>query len=328
MDRKLIVTLLQKDIQELAMITAGFMEMSEYPSVIIRLARQKAGDIQQYISQLEEIKEFADVQERVEEKEEVCINPEETVEEKCTVEVHIEMEPEDESVVEEQLDVIEDELPIVLDVKDEPVPEEYEDELVSEKEEESENVDTQDLKEEGDIKSEYIKIDDVKEDLPSDDVVHAAEDGEKEAAELVLDSQETEEIETKEDDKENVPVELLSGSIASEIKQTIFSDNTIIVTEEKTTISQNVFKSDHTIADSLNNKKVDDIRHAISIGDRFRFQRELFNGNGELMNKTFSILNQSKSYEDALSYLHSKFKWDEEDETAESFYQIVKRKFL
>lgn len=56
MNRKLIVTLLRKDIQELDMITEGFMEMNEYPTSIIQLAKRKIEDIQVYIEQLSDLK--------------------------------------------------------------------------------------------------------------------------------------------------------------------------------------------------------------------------------------------------------------------------------
>ena len=49
MNRKLLVTLLQKSIQELEMITEGFMEMEHYPKAIIQLAQRKTDDIQSYI---------------------------------------------------------------------------------------------------------------------------------------------------------------------------------------------------------------------------------------------------------------------------------------
>ena len=56
MNRKLLVTLLRKEIQELDMITEGFMEMDEYPKAIILLSQRKTEEIQTYIKQLSELK--------------------------------------------------------------------------------------------------------------------------------------------------------------------------------------------------------------------------------------------------------------------------------
>ena len=57
MNRKLLVTLLSKNIEELNVITDGFMEMNKYPASIIYLAKRKTEDIQLIIDQLAAIKE-------------------------------------------------------------------------------------------------------------------------------------------------------------------------------------------------------------------------------------------------------------------------------
>ena len=57
MNRKLLVTLLSKNIEELNVITDGFMEMNNYPASIIYLAKRKTEDIQLIIDQLAAIKE-------------------------------------------------------------------------------------------------------------------------------------------------------------------------------------------------------------------------------------------------------------------------------
>ena len=85
--------------------------------------------------------------------------------------------------------------------------------------------------------------------------------------------------------------------------------------------------TDNTIADAHSMKKVDDIRQAISIGDQFRFQRELFAGNGELMHKTIAKLNQMGSLDEAMKYLQAKFSWNAEDEIVEHFLQIIRRRW-
>ena len=57
MNRKLIVTLLHKNIEELSMITESFMEMEEYPASIVHIAKRKTEDIQLLIEELSGIKE-------------------------------------------------------------------------------------------------------------------------------------------------------------------------------------------------------------------------------------------------------------------------------
>ena len=73
---------------------------------------------------------------------------------------------------------------------------------------------------------------------------------------------------------------------------------------------------------------VDDIRKAISIADRFLYQRELFGNNNETMNNTLEVINGMSSYDDAYLYIKSSFCWDETDPTVENFLKTVHRRFL
>lgn len=78
---------------------------------------------------------------------------------------------------------------------------------------------------------------------------------------------------------------------------------------------------------SLFGTPVSDIRQAISLGDRFLFQRELFGGKGELMQKTLDQLNQLSSLGEALTYIGDKFQWDKESSTYELFVNVLRRRF-
>lgn len=73
-------------------------------------------------------------------------------------------------------------------------------------------------------------------------------------------------------------------------------------------------------------KAVDDIRLAISLGDRFLYQRELFGQNAELMQRTLTELNELGSYEEAIQYI-SRFNWDSESNTYQQFLITLHRRF-
>lgn len=75
-------------------------------------------------------------------------------------------------------------------------------------------------------------------------------------------------------------------------------------------------------------KPVTDVKKAFGINDRFLFQRELFGGNADLFNHTLDQINGMSSFEDARSFLMSNFDWDMESETADTFLNLVKRRFL
>ena len=265
MNRKLIVTLLRKDIQELDMITEGFMEMNEYPKAIVNLAQRKISDIQSYIQQLQELKnevETAVLQEKTQP---------ETVIVETVVEI-IEKEPEKESVIE-------------IETTQETV-------------EVTESVET----------VEYNVTEEVNEQTVISESVDIPENYEVKEVTEVISSTITETKTTVEDTKKMILAEKMSSHIPSR--------------------NDSLSKADNSISSTLANKKIEDIKQAISIGERFRFQRELFRGNGEDMNKTLTYINQLATLGEVQSFLQSKYGWESGNETAEDFYQIVRRRFL
>ena len=78
---------------------------------------------------------------------------------------------------------------------------------------------------------------------------------------------------------------------------------------------------------SLFGTTVEDIRQAISLGDRFLFQRELFGGNGELMQKTLDEINDLDSLSEAMEYIADTFEWDNESTAVKLFENVLKRRF-
>ena len=73
-------------------------------------------------------------------------------------------------------------------------------------------------------------------------------------------------------------------------------------------------------------KSVEDIRQAISLGDRFLYQRELFGQNAELMQRTLTELNGLGSFDEAMNYI-TRFNWDTESHTYQQFIVTLHRRF-
>jgi hypothetical protein len=73
-------------------------------------------------------------------------------------------------------------------------------------------------------------------------------------------------------------------------------------------------------------KAVEDIRQAISLGDRFLYQRELFGQNAEMMQRTLTELNKLGSFDEAVAYI-SRFGWDTESSTYQQFLVTLHRRF-
>ena len=78
---------------------------------------------------------------------------------------------------------------------------------------------------------------------------------------------------------------------------------------------------------ALYGKPVDDIRQAISLGDRFLYQRELFGQNAELMQRTLTELNELGSFDEAVEYVSARFQWDTESSTYQQFLVTLHRRF-
>jgi len=83
-----------------------------------------------------------------------------------------------------------------------------------------------------------------------------------------------------------------------------------------------------SVVDSMLDKnKVTDLIQSISLGDRFRFQRELFSNNGEEMMQAFHDLNAMVSLDEAVVYLQKHFHWDMGSDVVKDFYALLNRKF-
>ena len=72
---------------------------------------------------------------------------------------------------------------------------------------------------------------------------------------------------------------------------------------------------------------VTDLKQAISIGDRFLYQRELFGKNGELMQRTIADLNGLNTFDEAMEYIDRHFNWDKEQLSYELFVNALHRRF-
>ena len=70
-----------------------------------------------------------------------------------------------------------------------------------------------------------------------------------------------------------------------------------------------------------------DIRKALSINDRFRFQRELFAGSADALNTAIEHIEAMRSYGNAELYFYSQLHWDRENEVVKDFMGLVRNHF-
>lgn len=135
-------------------------------------------------------------------------------------------------------------------------------------------------------------------------------------------------VESKEDFAEEGETEL--ENVEEEIVEDIVEEEVVVeeVVKEEVIVEVTSKQEILTRNDSIVNSKIGDITKAISLGDRFLFQRELFGNNGEVMQKTIAHLNSLSSMEEAQTYLWKKFAWDKDSTTVERFLQLISRRYL
>lgn len=332
MNRKLIVTLLRKDITELEMITEGFSEMTEFPKAILYLAQKKADDIQIYIKQLQEIEPIVSNETALNYQSEIKV---ETTNDSLSENAQPIITETFEPIVNELEDIKIDQ-PATEETSVESIKPEFIEPQIIELEtiipEVIENVTSittntpattyieEELIENNSIviTEEVIEYSDSDEEINTSDISEFNNDNEQKNT--------ITETRNKTEIREVISItNTETKSVKEDTKRTILADRL-----STHTISRNdaMSRTDNSLSNSLANKKITDIKQAISIGDRFRFQRELFRGNGEDMNKTLSYINQLATFAEVQSFLQSKYNWEQGNANADDFYQIVKRRFI
>ncbi len=114
----------------------------------------------------------------------------------------------------------------------------------------------------------------------------------------------------------SVPCENASEPVAEEV---------IVETKVSADTETEEVKSSSVLGESI--KTSAGLRHSISLNDSFRFSRELFGGDVELMNRVVEQLSAMSSYKTAVAFLSSKVNFNEENETLSDFLELLKKYF-
>lgn len=337
MNKKLLVTLLHKNLEELAMITASFQELDEYPQAIVQLARRKTEDIQLLLDELAALPTVLAPLEpaapivQVQAIDEPVELPVVEIKEMSLVSLEADPAPLSErDTSEEQLIVDE---PVLSTIEIDELPD------LTFATEDAELLPSAEPIADETIQHSPIEPDDLQ---PVEEEVVVSEISEP-VQPTTVEPEEIEEIaaehvvvlaEAIQDDSEiaEVAVEAASETVSESVKVQLEEPRKMTISDkmafQSTSRNDAMAQGQNSISASIANKKITDIKQALSIGDRFRFQRELFKSNGEDMNRTLTYLNLLATENEAMSFLQSKYGWDEASEAANDFYQLVKRKFL
>lgn len=163
------------------------------------------------------------------------------------------------------------------------------------------------------------------------ELIVADDDDEEDLAVEQADGEATEPETEEETDEQEVlpePTEETTGQVAEPLpEETEMAEQAEEEPAEEATEAAKEPSHEPSVASASLLPPIDDIRKAITLGDRFLFQRELFAGDGEKMNKTIDALNKLDSLDEALQYIGKKFSWDKETPAFGLFYSILLRRF-
>lgn len=91
-------------------------------------------------------------------------------------------------------------------------------------------------------------------------------------------------------------------------------------------------RDDDSLASKLKKTKIDDLKSAVALNQRFLFSNELFGGNMEAFNRALNELNHLENMDEALRYidlqLSKNYNWKKDSETVVDFLSLIERRFI
>lgn len=90
------------------------------------------------------------------------------------------------------------------------------------------------------------------------------------------------------------------------------------------------FKSTTSLADRLTNSKIDNLKSAIGINEKFAFITDLFSSSNENYNEAINVLNNCTDGREAKLHLNDlsiQHNWDLDSKTVASFFELIERRY-
>lgn len=84
----------------------------------------------------------------------------------------------------------------------------------------------------------------------------------------------------------------------------------------------------NTVSKQIEKAAIPDLKRAIPINDRFRFQRDLFGNNVALFNETLERLNTLPTIDEAETFINQTFNWDKDSTSVQDFLVLLNRRFV
>ncbi|MDP3915167.1 MAG: hypothetical protein Q8R96_15675 [Bacteroidota bacterium] len=348
MDKRKLVNIIVKDLEELKILSEEVADSQVNSSLIIDLAVNKARLLIQEIELLREIavNSVSFQKETDEDEDDSGFDDEgDEVSDISFPDPELEIlhfEEGEFPATEEESEVDDDE-----DFDDEDFDEEDQEEVEPEIEENEE------LSEKEEPELEEEEQEDAEEELEEEDLTETEEEEE-------LEEEEDDELEEEEEEeplqKQNIQVTELSNSPQPGIREIHideFDDDDLepihfepvqassvkppmreIPKPDNSAVGQNIRK-ERSLNDSmgetkqeskLSNSPITSLRAAIGLNDRFLFIREIFNNNSEKYNAVIEHLDKMEQIQEAVEYLKANLSM-EKNETTMKFVDLLKRRF-
>ncbi len=290
MTEETYIALIQKDIRELSLIAEGLNETGFPTPTVIRLASDKAVDIVNNLQRLSEYKQQreATIAEEEEERKRQQLIAEE-----------------------EQRRIAEEE-------------ERKRQQLIAEKEQRR-------IAEEEERKRQQL--------IAEEEQRRIAEEEERKRQQLIAEEKQRRIAEEEERKRQQLIAEQekqkqTPHSSSSHTQKTLIDRTEIrptktesVIGTRETKVERIISQNKKALADRMANTKIESLRKAISMGDRFRFQRELFDNNAETMNATIDSIDACSDIYAAEDFINDHFDWDPENETVRDFLILLSRRF-
>lgn len=113
------------------------------------------------------------------------------------------------------------------------------------------------------------------------------------------------------------PEPVIEAAAAEEEEEPVIEEAPLIIKKEE--------PKNAVLGESI--KLAAGLRHSISLNDSFRFSRELFKGDTDLMNRVIEQISVMGSYKTAVAFLSSKVEIDEEKDAVVDFLELLKKYF-
>lgn len=102
--------------------------------------------------------------------------------------------------------------------------------------------------------------------------------------------------------------------------------------QQEESVNERFSKSSKTtLGDKLNHLPIKNLKDSIGINMKFLFMNDLFHGENAHYNESLDKLNTFNNHQEALAYidtLKSKYNWEEEHPSVESFLELIERRYL